>query len=217
METSEGSLLETQGGKGSGVKEERADGERRETAGRPVLVRRPAEPAPESAPRPVQPEAVIPPSGGTREREVGDRGVPVVDPSRCELPDVCFEEPATVDREVSALFRRRERGEAVVSEPAHLVAAFDFYHRRVYGFPSPELRGPKLWKCAVSAAERTLRDYFAGDVEEADRYVGWAWKREADAWEKGKRRERPIGWRLVFGVMVGDYLKAKRDRERRAA
>jgi hypothetical protein len=168
-------------------------------------------------PAPAQTDPTLAPNSGEGDRVVGVRPPePPPMSGRYELPDVSTPEPATVDLEVRAMNRRCERGEAIVSEPAHLVAAFDAAHESVYGFASPELRGSKTWKCAVSAAVRTLTETFGGDLAEAERYVVWAWTRERAARKAGRERDRPIGWRLVFGPMVADYLKSRADRRRAA-
>lgn len=210
--TPEGSVLGTQRGK----REKRQD-QKRADAEPGGAGKREVQEVPQDNPTPTTP----PPAQAVRvTEEVGDRPSDAPPPAsgRFELPDVCPEEPKAVDREVDAMRGRRDRGERLVSEPRHLAAAFDAGHEAVYGFPSPELRGPKLWKCAVAAAGRLVNEFFGGDLAEAERYVVWAWERERRARKAGRERDRPVGWRLMLGpVMATDYMKFRADRARRAA
>lgn len=105
------------------------------------------------------------------------------------------------------------------AEPKHLVALYARLHEEVYGAFPEELRQPKDWSGACSAARRLIDEAFDGDPARAIEFMRWVWqKQRTDVKRKRAHGETPfrVGWRYQFVArnLVTDYRVAMQSRTR---
>lgn len=85
------------------------------------------------------------------------------------------------------------------AEPKHLVGLYAALHAHLYAVPPLELQ--QDYGACLASATKLVKDEFAGDCLEAQRYVAWCVAR-AKSWKKQKERDGEevvrVGWRLLF-------------------
>lgn len=132
------------------------------------------------------------------------------------LTEACGVGKPKRQRGISPAKAREQLNEMLVAndfasaKPTHLVALYEWCHERVYGVVPAELT-PKVWRGAMFAAARMLKDEFSGDVQAMVAFVRWVWRREQV--RERRRREGAdassfrISWRLQFVTkhLITDY------------
>jgi len=136
------------------------------------------------------------------------------------LTEACGVGKPKRQRGISPAKAREQMNEMLVAndfaaaKPTHLVALYEWCHERVYGVAPAELT-PKVWRGAMFAAARMLKDEFNDDVLAMVAFVRWVWRREnareskrrGAAWDGGATSTFRISWRLQFVTkhLITDY------------
>lgn len=111
-----------------------------------------------------------------------------------------------VKAEVLDFVNRNDWSEAKL---LHLIGLYVVAHEHVYKVPPLEMDGA-TWFLARRAAEKLVEECFAGNIENAMKFVQWAWVREGEREEWRKSKGIPttrLGWRLLFSKhLLTDYF-----------
>lgn len=104
-----------------------------------------------------------------------------------------------------AFERAVERGRAIMgsgdapASASDLVGLYAVLHEHVFEVLPLELQ--QDYGAAVSAADKLVRDEFAGDYARAERFVAWCWKSTKASTKKRKAEGGDLfrpGWRFQF-------------------